>query len=252
MITTAELQRLLEASVNDSREEPAFLRALLDAPLFVHTPKVEPPGRRQFVMFKSPIDDQYVIPVFTDQVKADWAARGNVRVLAMNGRSLFDVTRGATLMLNPNDQRCTLYPKEIEYLLRDGTVVPVKTWTPDDHLDKEVYKLARVPKLLTKGLRAVLPATREIEIAYLAGLKDTTGNAPDTLLIALGGDPKLAERSARTVITALYDVMGRVNRLVDLTHFDAADPPAWIGDEDLKPVYRRRAVKPRPPRPGYN
>jgi hypothetical protein len=252
MTTTAELQRLLEASIKDFRAEPAFLRALLDAPLFVHTPKTEPPGRRQFVMFKSPIDGRHVIPVFTDQAKADWAAQGNVHVLEMNGRALFDLARGATFVLDPNDNWCTLYPEEIERLLCDGTVASVQQWAPDEHLDKRVYKLDRVPKLLTRGLGAVLPAIREIEIAYLAGVKDIKGNMPGTLIVALGGDPKLAERSIRTAATALYDVINRVHRLVDLTHFDPADPPAWIHHLDLKPVYHRQAVKPPPPRPGYN
>lgn len=252
MTTTAELQRLLEASIKDFRAEPAFLRALLDAPLFVHIPKVEPPGRRQFVMFKSPVDGQYVIPVFSDQAKADWAAQGNVHVLEMNGRALFDLARGATFVLDPNDNWCTLYPEEIERLLCDGTVASVQEWAPDEHLDKRVYKLDQVPKLLTRGLGAVLPAIREIEIAYLAGVKDIKGNMPGTLIVALGGDPKLAERSIRTAATALYDVINRVHRLVDLTHFDPADPPAWIHHLDLKPVYHRQAVKPPPPRPGYN
>jgi hypothetical protein len=252
MTSTAELQRLLEASIKGSRAEPAFLRALLDAPLFVHTPKVEPPGRRQFVMFKSPVDGQYVIPVFTDHAKANWASRGDVRVLEMNGRALFDMARGATFVMNPNDDWCTLYPDEIERLLCDGTVAPVQEWAPDEHLDRRVYKLDRVPKLLTRGLGAVLPAIREVEIAYLAGMKDIGGNMPDTLIVALGGDLKFAERSVRTTITALYDVINRVNRPVDMTHFDPADTPVWIHNLDLKPVYHRQAVTQPPPRPGYN
>jgi hypothetical protein len=106
--------------------------------------------------------------------------------------------------------------------------------------------------LLTRALDAVLPALPEVETAYLAGVKDIKGNMPGTLIVALGGDPKLAERSVRTAATALYDVINRVHRLVDLTHFDPADPPAWIHHLDLKPVYHRQAVKPPPPRPGYN
>lgn len=126
MISAAELEKLMDASVKDVREEPAFFHALLDATLYAHTPKVEPPGRRQFVMFRSPDDGQYAIPIFTDKAKADWAARGNVRVLALNGLEMFKQARGATLMLNPNDVRCTLYSQEVERLLRDGEVVTVQ------------------------------------------------------------------------------------------------------------------------------
>lgn len=255
MVSTAELEKLMEASIQDARAEPAFFRALLEASLYVHTPKVEPPGKRQLVMFKSPDDGRFVVPVFTDETKADWATRGNVRVLELKGRNLLEQIRGSTLMLNPNDTRCTLYPQEIERLLRDGEVAPVQKWTADidGKSEQSIYKLDQLPKALVRELRAALPGIREVEVAYLAGLKWAKGTEPDSLVIALGGDQKVAERSVRTLLTALYDVSRRIDRPIDVVHFDSHDPqPEWIKRLGIQPVYRRQPMKPNPAHAGYN
>ncbi len=243
----------MQASVKDAREEPAFFRALLDAPLYVHAPKIEPSGKHQFVMFKSPDDGQYVIPVFTDKAKAGWAARGNVRVLELRGRDLFDQARGVALMLNPNDTRCTLYPREIERLLHDGEIVAVQKWRVDGEGDQRIYKLDRVPKALVRGLRSALPAIRDIEVAYLAGLKWVKSTQPDSLLIMLGGVEKVADRSVRTLGTVLYDVFEHLDQPIDVGHFDSREgPPAWADKLGIPPVYRRLPMKPSPVPPGYN
>jgi hypothetical protein len=253
MISTAELERLMAASIRDIREEPAFFHALLDATLFAHTPKVEPPGRRQFVMFKSPDDGQYVIPVFTDRVKADLAARGNVRVLEVKGRELFDLTRGAALMLNPNDARCTLYPEEIERLLRDGTVVLVEKWKIEKGGQAQICKLERSPHALVKALRIALVGVRSVEVAYIAGIRRQKGDQPDSLVIVLGGEDRAAERSVRAVAIALYEQTEMSGCSVDVTHFDSRRaPPSWVGELGLRPIYRRRPMKTSPVLRGYN
>ncbi len=253
MASTGDLERLMEASIKDAREEPAFFRALLDATLYAHTPKVEPPGKRQFVMFRSPDDGQYVIPIFTDKAKADWAARGTVRVLALEGREMFDQARGATLMLNPNDARCTLYPEEVKRLLHDGEIVAVQKWTADAKGSQRVYKLDRIPKALVGGLQSALPIIREVEVAYLAGLKWLKDPRPDSLFIMLGGDEKVADRSVRTMLTVLHDVFRRLNRPIDVGHFSSHEsPPVWVGHLQIQPVYRRQPAKPSTSPPGYN
>jgi len=253
VISTTDLEQLMAASIQDIRAEPAFFRALLDANVFVHTPKVEPPGRCQFVMFRSPDNGQYVIPVFTDRAKADWAARDNVRVLEVNGRELFRLARGAALMLNPNDARCTLYPEEIERLLRDGTVASVQKWKFENGGEEQIYKLESPPRALVKALRKALPEVRSVEIAYIAGIRWPKENQPDSLLIVLGGDDKVAERSVRAVATALYEQTDKSGRPVDVVHFDNRRArPAWIEELGLEPIYRRRSRKAVPVLKGYN
>ena len=248
-----KLEQLMAASINDCRAEPAFFRALLDATVFVHVPIVEPPGRRQFVLFKSPDDGKYVMPMFTDKMKADWAARGNVRVVALKGRELLSQVGDTAVMINPNDARCTLYPEEIERLLRDGEVASVQAWKIEKGGEAKFYKLERSPHALVQALQIVLPSIRGIGIAYIAGIRWPRGNQPDSFVIVLGGDERGAERNVRAVATALYEQMEKSERPVDVTHFDSRKaPPAWVEELSLKPIYRRQPTKMPPALRGYN
>lgn len=248
-----KLEQLMAASINDCRAEPAFFHALLDATVFVHAPIVEPIGRHQFVLFKSPDDGKYVMPMFTDKTKADRAALGNVRVVALKGRELLSQVGDTAVMINPNEARCTLYPEEIERLLRDGAVASVQAWKIEKGGEAKFYKLEQSPHALVDALQILLPRIRGVGIAYVAGIRWPRGNQPDSFVIVLGGDEKGSERSVRAVATALYEQMEKSDRPVDVTYFDNLQlPPTWVKELDLKPIYLRRPMKASPALRGYN
>jgi hypothetical protein len=241
MIAVDELERLMDASVRDAAAEPAFFRALLDATMYAHTPIDPKADRLRFVMFKSPDDGTLVIPVFTDEAKARLAANGKVCLVEVPGRMLFELTRGATVMINPNDARCTLYPEEIRRLLDDGTVAPVTKSQVQMGDDTRLYKLPSVPNAFGRELKRVLRRTRGVEIAYITGTRTSQTQYPDGFLIALGGNGKEKDRTARAIATALYDEMCKLDRPVDIVQYVVGEtPPPWIEDLGLKPIYRRR------------
>lgn len=243
------LDALIEAAARDVRREPGLFRILLDAILYVHAPandKAERVGngvsRVRLMMFKSPDDGTLVIPVFTDEGKARWASRGAARVIPVAGRDLFEATRGATLMINPNDARCTLYPEEISALLADGTLAPVQKVTVDEG-QAQIFKLAEMPTGLVKALRKALVAVSSVELAYLTSVKWQSTERSDGVMIALGSPPGREDREARAVAVALHGAMERLKRPVDITHFDVPGPaPDWVAGLRLKPVYRRRSA----------
>lgn len=240
MNSTESLDDLMEQSIRDCRKEPAFFRALLDATVYAHAPLKDSSERLRLVLFKSPDDGELVIPVFTDEAKADFAARGNVRIVPLTGRTLFDISRGAIVMINPNDARCTLYPEEICELLASGTIAPVQKDQFEEN-GTRCYKLDKLPRQLTKALKKSLPDIRGVEIAYVAGLKWQQPNLPDSVVIALGGHPGRAEREVRAVATALHRTIDAFDQPVDMVHFDCnGAKPEWIRHLGLKPVYRRR------------
>lgn len=246
MVSSAALDDLMEQSIRDFRKEPAFFRALLDATVYAHAPLDDQSERLRLVMFKSPDDGQLVIPVFTDEGKAEFAARGNARIVSMTGRTLFDVTRGAVVMINPNDVRCTLYPEEIAELLATGTLAPFEKSQFQEN-ETSCYKLDQVPRLLAKALKKALAGIRTVEVAYVAGLRWQQSDHPDSLLIALGGNADKAEREVRATATALHLAIERLGRPVDMVHFDGCQAlPEWIHRLGLKPVYRRRLGQPMP------
>lgn len=246
--SSIELDRLIESAANDPGREPELFQNLLNATLYAHTPIGEESERLRFVMFKSPDDRSYVIPVFTDQAKAEFAARGNVRLVEGTGREMFEMTRGATLMINPNDVRCTLYPEEISELLESGTIAPIQK----EHFEEgqaQCFKLSKVPSALVKAMKKELPKIQSVELAYVAGLKWRRADRPDSLMIVLGGCADKEDREARAIATALDRVLQQLNEPVDIVHFDSHQAkPAWINHLGLKPVYRRRRAAPAPSR----
>lgn len=240
------LDDLMEQSIQDFRKEPDFFRALLDATVYAHAPLNDSSEHLRLVMFKSPDDGEPVVPVFTDEAKAEFAARGNVRIVPLTGRTLFEITRGAILMLNPNDARCTLYPEEIGELLASGTIASVQKGQFQEN-ETRCYKLDKVPRALTKALKKSLPHILGIEVAYVAGLKWRQEDHPDSVVIALGGRADRAEREVRATVTALHRALGEPSLPMDLVHFDSRQAkPDWIRRLKLVPVCRRRLGQPMP------
>jgi len=241
-----ELDRLIEAAAKNPGREPELFQTLLDATMYAHTPIDDTSKRVRLVMFKSPDDGSYVVPVFTDKAKAEFAARGNVRLVEATGREMLQATRGATVMINPNDVRCTLYPEEIGELLASGTIAPIQK----DYFEEgqtQCFRLPKMPTALAKAMKKSLPDIHGVEVAYVAGLKWQGADRPDSLLIALGGRADLEDREARATASALHRVIQQLNQPVDIVHFDSRHAkPGWITHLGLKPVYRRRLNQPTP------
>lgn len=234
------LDRLIEAAAKDPRREPELFQTLLDTTMYAHSPIGDKSERLRLVMFKSPDDGSYVVPVFTDKAKAEFAARGNVRLVEGTGRELLEIIRGVAVMINPNDARCTLYPEEIGALLAKGTLAPI--WKDEVRENQAQYfKLPKVPSLLARAMKQALPDIRSVELAYVLGLKWQEGERPDSLLIVLGGRPDRAEREVRALATALDRTFQKLDQAVEVIHFDGTQGrPEWIRRLKLVPVYRRR------------
>lgn len=199
-------------------------------------------------MFQNPDDGRFVVPLFTDEAKANFAARGNVRIIEGTGRAMLEAIRDTTVMLNPNDARCTLYPEEIAALLATGTVAPVRK----HELEEGKARRYKLPERLVKALKTALPGIQGVTMAYVAGVKWRQDRHPDSLLIMLGGRADATEREVRAVATVLRRVIERLDRPVDLTHFDDDQPaPEWIQHLGLKPVFRR-SLRPPAPVSRYN
>lgn len=123
-VTASALEKLLIAARSTlqgpdaEQAQNALFKALLDATVYAHVPiEGAPPGRIRFIQFVRPDNGQTVLPFFSDRAQAEQPQRTDASIVAMSGRRLFELTRGATLMLNPNLDQVALYPPEIVALL---------------------------------------------------------------------------------------------------------------------------------------
>ena len=148
--------------------EDAVFKALLELTVYAHVPaEPGPPDRIRFIQFVRPDNGQTVLPFFSDREQAEEAAAWTVGIVAMTGRRLLELTRGATLMLNPNRDHVALYPPEVSAVL-EGRSLGHYTHENIEQAEQVGLCLPSVPTdalvLALQGLFAREPAVRA---AYL-------------------------------------------------------------------------------------
>lgn len=239
MTDEAKLAELMRRAVADKRAEPEFFRALLNATVYAHAPRYDRSPRLRLIQFVLP-SGLMVLPFFSERAQAVSAAGQTARIVAMTGSELFEITRGATLMLNPNGTSCTLYPEEIAALLDLGEMAIVEQVQLTD-APPQVSQTEQAPVWLLNSLIALYTRLACVEAAYLAEICTPDGSG---FLIALAVGSVDAERAARATITALQTQCdNHAERSVDLTTFDPHNPPAWLAELSIEPFYSRRPGK---------
>lgn len=208
MTSTHALRRLLEAARNDVRAEEAFLTGLLSATVYAHVPPAPlPAGRIQFMQFVRPDNGQTVLPFFSDEAKAQFAGQERVGILSMSGRRLLELTRGATLMLNPNDDGYVLYPEEVAALLTDQ---PPGSFVTEQTTPGETVCLAApsVPvDALINALAGYLVKEPAVQAGYLMQMHRGKDLAHVSLLVLLVVSAREAERITRGSMVAAQPVV---------------------------------------------
>jgi len=223
------LQRLIEASVADPRREPEFLRALLDAKLYLHIARPRPGSRTRVIQFDRP-DGLRVTPLFTTTDRAERAAAGVVDVGTMVGRELFVATRGHVLMIDPNDTTCTLYPEEVEALLAGNAAVAPMLFDGEGM----VAIAESDPNGFGATARQALEPVEPVESLTLG----RTGN--DAWLVIASVPSAWAERAARALSLALGSRTVPPTVTIDFTTLDPEEGvPEWYTTAGLRPFWIR-------------
>ncbi|MGY4516317.1 SseB family protein [Lysobacter sp. HA18] len=231
----SDFPRLLLLAQKDPQLEPEMLRAMLGARLYAHAPRSDDSGRFRLMTFTRP-DGLTVIPFFSDRTKALAASGTGARVVELRGRSLLAATRGATLMLDPNDTTMTLYPEEVAALLDGGnaTIAPVALEGPSLELLTPEAEDLWVLDCLAHALRSVDGAVR-LHLA-LARPEGSTA-APDRLLAIVAAPERAGERVARALAIAISVSPEELRLPLDLTFYRPEEPLAIARTAGLKRVW---------------
>lgn len=200
MISERELERRLELARQSRELEPSFFRCLPNARVYAHAPASDNHPRLRLLQFRHP-DGFHAIPFFTSLEKARPPAGITAKIVPLSGRQFLELTRGATVMLNPNDAGCVLYPEEIDALLRTGVVAGIQEIRLDDEASFIVSDLADPPFWLMPSLIRLYAQLHFVLAAYLLEVAPAHAPANRTLLIALGVAPEHVERAVRATIT---------------------------------------------------
>ena len=189
-----ELEAMLEHSRTDPGKEPAFFRRLLDAIVYIHVPISDDSKNVRVVQFHHP-DGFYAIPFFTSSEKAEFASSSAIRIVALRGRDLLISTRGAALMLNPNDGGAVLFPEEIASLLDTGFMARVEKI---EYAGLHVRPASNAPAWLEEAVRTSVQDASFVAEAYLleSNPTDKWTDAPG-LVIYLVVKDSFSDRAAR-------------------------------------------------------
>ncbi|OZB67337.1 SseB family protein [Stenotrophomonas acidaminiphila] len=232
-----ELEARLERSRLDPAEEPAFFRSLLEATVYAHAPASDDSKYLRLVQFRHP-DGFDAIPFFTSPQKAQFASSRAVRIVELRGRDLLSQTRGATLMLNPNDGGAVLYPEEIAGLLDTGFMARVEKI---EYTGLHIRPATNAPAWLEDAVRASVQDADFIAEAYLleSSPTDQWKDLPG-LVIYLVVSLAFADRAARMVTAAIQPLCGHHDTVIDVMIHDVSQPlPDALKPAEIVPIYRR-------------
>jgi hypothetical protein len=237
-VAPSELNRLLEAALDDQRQEGPFFQALLDSTVYGHSPKTAQPGR-QFVQFRGP-EGELLLPFFSDKGKADRAAQGRVRVVALHGRDFLRRTLGATLVLNPNDRWCKLYPDEVRQLLERRILPPLVTENLEGGKPVAIYTEAVPPADLAEMLVSEIRSLAEIERAYLIDMRlDEEETIAHWILVAIAPEDA-KERLARSLVARTQSFCAERELQFSVMVFSRGDRnDDWIQSVGTAPMFLR-------------
>ena len=239
MVSAAQLEALMQQAMADKGAEPAFFRALLDATVYAHTPRINPSGRLRLIQFPMPDSGLMVLPFFSDEAQARAAAGSAATVVVLTGRQLFELTRGATLMLNPNSTHCTLYPEEIAALLDRGEVAILDQIEVTEPRAMEFREAEPAPIWLIDPLITLYAQLPSVEVAYLVEVRAPDDPTHTGILIGLGVLSSETERAVRASITAIQPLCQGRAAAVDLTAFEPGAEPGWVRKTGVSPFYAR-------------
>ena len=241
MISAATLNQLLAKAGEGESEEAAFFQALMKANVFAHAPVDDPVSRPiRFIQFSDPETGQALLPFFTDRPKAQACVGTTRKIVTVQGRQFLQATLGATLILNPNDQHCILYPEEMAALLQTERLARIDKTEVEAGREPLVGAPNAVPGWLVDLLTGTLARLPFIDIAYVASLHSRERERPSIPLLALGTPKGLGERAVRAVITAIQPVCRLHHYSLDIVHFvEPSERPTWAEALQLAPVYAK-------------
>lgn len=179
--------------------------------------------------------------MFSDRGKAERAAQGAVRIGVVGARELFASAPGATFMLDPNDTTTTLYPEEVDALLRGDPppIAPVAASVSDTALSPPDPDDEWLGDLIGRALGAIGEVKAvHLALGHVAGARD-----PTTFLAIVAVDEKHAERVARAVAVALQASPRTLRLPVDLTVYAPMSTPVWMPEGGFPCYLPRRGAE---------
>jgi hypothetical protein len=104
------LSDLIARAPESAAAEARFLAAFLEERVYALRPLSDDHPRVRLTMFTNS-EGWHFIPLFADEAKALLSAQRQLRVISLRGSEMLQVTTGAVIVVNPNDEHCSFSPR---------------------------------------------------------------------------------------------------------------------------------------------
>jgi len=207
-------QNSLEVALARAADEPAsrpeFYKILLDSEIYVigHTDapgdgrSTLPAGAKLSIVSWENKDGIPITPFFTSLEALQRSLQEETRFVSMPARSFFEITRGATLVLNPaSSYGKEFLPNEIEALLATGVNHVATERVVETATQVLLGQPAEYPSEMVSSLAALLARHPNITAAYLCLMHDPGSMPSPALVVGFegNGDVKAVIREAGSV-----------------------------------------------------
>ncbi len=204
----SRLEEVLKLAATEPAHRPEFFSLLLDASVVV-------PGESaqsgQAIDASTPVDLQHwekedgtsIIPFFTSAEALEQAVSGEQAYLVMPVRTLFEMTLGEALFLNPKLPNGKEFsPREIAHLLGDDSNALSQQTVLEGGTALLLSEIAEPPAQMVDSLIQLFAKYKSVRRAYLAHIKERA-DQPANLLIGIeaDGDVEAIIQAAGSVAT---------------------------------------------------
>jgi hypothetical protein len=207
-----DLERSLERAAQEPAYRPAFYRDLLAAIVFVvgdaassSEPGMLEPGSNLHIVGEVDANGARFIPFFSSLDKLLGFIHSERNYIALPSKSLFEITRGERLVLNPGASWGKEFlPAEIEALLSSGTSVLPERRTIERAKNVMLGQPADYPAAMVASLSKCFVENESVVAGYLALMHDPSLDQHPHLLVGIeaDGDFEAVARDAGVVISA--------------------------------------------------
>jgi hypothetical protein len=233
------LERLLDLANKEPGYAPEFYRSLLDSDVFALIPEVGhglEEAKLRFIMWHGE-DGSTIIPYFSSIQSLENALQPGWQGVKLTGRTFLQLTRGATVVLNPNEAAyCRLSPIEVTLLLETGAVSNPERATSTGGLMR-AFQVGETPPVATLMSLSVLFAQHaSVHRAYLVCCFPPDKPEARKYLIVIRMDEREAEKLVRESAQVMMDVPPDLSTDL-ITCFDDANESLQLVAELTAPFY---------------
>lgn len=187
------LEDVLKLAATEPAHRPEFFALLMEASVIVPGTSAQP---ERAIDASTPVDLQHwekdngtdIIPFFTSVNALQSAVSGEQAYLVMPVRTLFAMTLGETLFLNPKlDSGKEFTPREITHLMEDSGNALSQQTVLEGGTSLLLSEIAEPPAQMIDSLTQLFARYKPVRRAYMAQMKEAA-DRPANLLIGIEAD----------------------------------------------------------------